>query len=84
MAVVHNTQKQRFEIVIDSWTAELNYALHESTIIFLHTGVPAALEGRGIGSQLAAAGLKYARDNKLKVDSRCSFIDHYMQRHPDE
>ena len=82
--VLHNTDKHRFEVNIDSDTAELNYHLTEGGIIFTHTGVPSLLEGRGIGSALVKTGLQYAKDNNLKVQSLCWFVDKYRQRHPNE
>ena len=84
IAVIHNMDKHRFEITIDSFTAELNYRLYDDGIIFTHTGVPSPLEGRGLGRLLVKAGLQYARENNLKVQSLCWFVDKYMERHPDE
>ena len=84
LPVIHNTENHNFEVHLDSYTAELNYHLLGDTITFTHTGVPSALEGRGIGSLLVSAGLKYARENNLKVHSLCWFVDKYMQRHPNE
>jgi predicted GNAT family acetyltransferase len=62
----------------------LNYYLSGGVIVFTHTGVPSALEGRGIGSALVRAGLEFARKNNLKVKSLCWFVDKYMRRHPEE
>jgi predicted GNAT family acetyltransferase len=84
LVVNHNTKHNSFEVCLDSYTAELNYQLRGDTIIFTHTGMPSALEGRGIGKLLVQAGLKYARENNLKVQSLCWFVDKYMQRHPNE
>ena len=83
LEAIHNQPQKRFEIQIDSHLAELNYYLQGDTIIFTHTGVPSALEGRGIGSLLVKAGLQYAADNQLKVRSLCWFVDKYIQRHPE-
>jgi len=82
--VTHNAAQSRFEAAIDSHTAMLDYILDGKTIIFTHTGVPAALEGRGVGSELVKAGLAYARTNHLKVSTLCWFVDKYMKRHPEE
>jgi len=79
--VVHNADQKRFEVHLDSRTAELNYRLSGNTIIFTHTGVPSALEGRGIGSLLVKTGLEYAKKNNLKVQTLCWFVDGYLQRH---
>ena len=65
--VVHNEAQSRFEVNQDGHLAELDYRRVGDQIIFTHTGVPAALEGRGIASALAKAGLNYARDNGLAV-----------------
>jgi predicted GNAT family acetyltransferase len=79
--VIHNTNEKCFEIHSEAQTAELNYRLLGNTIIFTHTGVPPALEGRGIGSLLVKTGLEYARKNNLKVQSLCWFVTRYIQRH---
>lgn len=79
--VIHNTAQNRFEVQLDSHIAELDYRLSGDTIIFTHTGVPSPLEGRGIGSLLVKTGLQYAKENNLKVQSLCWFVDGYRQRH---
>ncbi|MBI5966019.1 MAG: N-acetyltransferase [Chloroflexi bacterium] len=84
MTVIHNTERKSFEVHLDSYVAELNYYIGADTITFTHTGVPPAVEGQGIGSLLVSTGLKYARENNLKVQSLCWFVDKYRQRHPDE
>jgi predicted GNAT family acetyltransferase len=81
LQIIHNTDKKCFEIHIEAQTAELSYHLLGNTIIFTHTGVPPALEGRGIGSLLVKTGLEYARKNNLKVQSLCWFVSGYIQRH---
>ena len=81
--IIHNVERKQFEIHIDSYVAELAYYINGNTITFTHTGVPTALEGQGIGSKLVKAGLKYARDNNLKVTSMCWFVSGYIERHPE-
>lgn len=82
--VIHNPAQSRFEVNIDSHTAVLDYYICGETITFAHTGVPADLEGCGIGSKLAKTGIAYAHHNNLKIQSLCWFVDKYMQRHPNE
>ncbi|MBI5951429.1 MAG: N-acetyltransferase [Chloroflexi bacterium] len=81
--IIHNTEQNRFETQLDGHTAQLNYQMTGKTIIFTHTGVPPALEGRGIGSLLVRTGLEYARGNNLKVKALCWFVSGYIQRHPE-
>ena len=81
--VIHNKSRNRFEIQIESYTAELTYRLQGDTILFTHTGVPPALEGQGIGSKLVQTGLEYARANNLRVKSICWFVSGYIQRRPE-
>ena len=79
--VIHHTEQKSFEVHLDSQIAELNYYLNGNTIVFTHTGVPCPLEGRGIGSLLVKTGLEYAKENNLKVQTLCWFVDGYLQRH---
>ncbi len=80
LTVQHNRDRSRFEIQVEERLAELDYILTGSVITFTHTGVPTELEGRGLGSKLARAGLDYARANGLKVVSTCWFINGYLDR----
>ena len=81
--VHHNIAASRFELQFDGIIAVLEYKLQDDTITFIHTGVPAELEGRGIGSQLAHAGLEYAREKSYKVLPLCWFVAGYIERHPE-
>jgi uncharacterized protein len=81
--VVHNTEKNRFEVELDGKLADLNYVLRPGQIIYTSTHVPRSLEGRGVGSALARTALDYARENKLGVVPHCSFVRSYLKRHPE-
>jgi hypothetical protein len=81
--VVNNTTASRFEIVIDSHTAVAEYRLAEGRIIFTHTEVPEALQGRGLAARLARAALDHARAAGLAVVPRCPYIAAYIQKHPE-
>jgi predicted GNAT family acetyltransferase len=82
--IVHNTASSRFEVRVGADLAVLDYILSNGRIVFVHTGVPPVLEGRGIGSQLARAGLEYARREGLRVVPRCPFVRAYVKRHEKE
>jgi predicted GNAT family acetyltransferase len=52
-------------------------------LIFLHTEVDPALEGRGIGGRLAASALDDVRARGLTFTVKCPFIAAYLERHPE-
>lgn len=79
--ILHNAAVGRFEVRAGSDVAVLDYSVADRTITFVHTGVPSEMEGRGVGSRLARAGLEYARREGLKVVPQCPFIRSYMERH---
>ncbi len=82
--VIHNEAEHRFEIALDDGaSAFADYRLEEGTIIFPHTVVPRAYEGRGLASALAKESLDWARAQGLKVVPACSFYRSYLQRHPE-
>lgn len=83
MQVVNNPADGRFEVRADGYLAVLEYETAPGVIIFLHTGVPDELEGRGVGSRLAQAGLEYAQVERLRVISDCPFVSSYIERHPE-
>ena len=83
IAVVNNTAAKRFEVILDGKTAVAEYRLGDGVIEFVHTEVPRELEGRGIASHLARAGLDYARANHLGVVPRCPFFAAWIDRHPE-
>ena len=52
-------------------------------LIFFHTEVDPAFEGRGIGGRLAAGALDDVRAHGLKMTVKCPFIASYLERHPE-
>ena len=61
----------------------LVYHARGTSLYLDHTEVPSALEGRGIGGQLAKAALEYARKNGMEVVPVCPFLLSYLRRHPE-
>lgn len=59
----------------------LDYVLNGSVAAFVHTGVPAAVGGRGIAANLVRAGLETARARGWTVQPVCSYVAAYIQRH---
>ena len=81
--VRNNPEQNRFELEAEGHTAIAVYALSPGVITFIHTEVPPALEGRGIGSTLARGALDAARALGLKVVARCPFIAAHIRKYPE-
>jgi hypothetical protein len=78
-----NAERHRFELDADGHIAFSNYKREGSVITFMHTKVPAALNGRGIGSALVRGALDLARAQGLKVKALCPFVQAYLDKHPE-
>lgn len=83
ITVENNTAAQRYEAIVDGHRSIIQYRLDGERITYLHTEVPEALEGRGIGSALARAALDDARERRLSVVPLCPFVREYIRRHPE-
>ena len=55
--VRNNEAESRYELEVEGELALAAYRLSHDRIVFTHTEVPTALEGKGIGSKLVAAAL---------------------------
>lgn len=81
--VRENPERERFEVFEDGELAGFaQYIRRAGRLIFVHTEVDEAFEGRGIGSKLAAGALDAARANGDHVLPLCPFISSYIDRHP--
>jgi uncharacterized protein len=78
-----NVALHRFEMEVDCETASVYYALQNDRLVLLHTEVPQALAGRGIGTALARAVLAEARRRGRRILPRCDFIAAFIRRNPE-
>jgi predicted GNAT family acetyltransferase len=78
-----NTERHRFELDADGHVAFSDYTRANGVLTILHTEVPKALEGRGVGSALIRGVLDAARAEGLKVRTKCEFAKAYVDRHPE-
>ena len=77
-----NHTRNRFELATPAGTAFASYRRDDMTITIVHTEVPRALEGRGVGSRLVGGMLDLIRSEGRKVVPLCSFVRHYIDTHP--
>jgi len=82
MSEVRNDESRHsYVLEADGHTAFAAYRIEGGNIVFYHTVVPEALEGRGIGSALVKGALEDVRANGLKVVPLCSFVKGWIDRH---
>jgi predicted GNAT family acetyltransferase len=80
-AVRDNPQLRRFELDAGGHVAFSNYKRDGKTLTIMHTEVPAALNGKGIGSALVRGVLDLARAQDLKIVPLCPFVAAYIAKH---
>jgi predicted GNAT family acetyltransferase len=81
--VVDNPARGRYEALIGNDLAGFAaYERHGDVVVFTHTRIEPAFEGRGVGGRLAAGALDDVRARGLAIVPRCPFIAEYVRRHP--
>lgn len=76
--------KGRYSLTLDGHTAELTYSRAGTTrIIIDHTGVPAALAGRGAGKALVQRAVEDARAEGVRIVALCPFAKAQIEKHPE-
>jgi predicted GNAT family acetyltransferase len=84
-AIHDNSEQHRFEADLGEGSVAIaEYRLRGDKILFTHTEVPPAHEGRGIGSALIRFALSSARGRGLKVIPICPFVAAYIKKHGEE
>ena len=84
-AIRDNVDKQRFETDLgDGSLGIAEYQVRDGKMLFTHTEVPPAHEGRGIGTALIRFALRTARKRGLKVVPICPFFAAYIDKHAEE
>jgi uncharacterized protein len=84
-SVSDNPSAHRFEAHVDGRLAGFaEYQLTDELMVFTHTEVAPAFEGKGIGSAIARFALDQLRaDGTRKALPVCPFIKGWIERHPD-
>lgn len=80
--VERNEGEEQFEAMVGGEKAVLTYAEQNGKLYLLHTQVPEAMEGHGIGSALVKSAMEYARQKEVKVVPFCPFARAWLHRHP--
>ncbi|MCA0238732.1 MAG: N-acetyltransferase [Bacteroidetes bacterium] len=81
--LINNELSRQFELVIDQVKAKIEYDLQKDRIFLLHTEVPQALAGRGVGNAIVEKALQYIDANNLKLVPLCPFVAAFLKKHPE-
>ena len=81
MSVTHHPDQQCFEMWVDGHRCELDYLRQGQVVVITHTGVPGALQGRGLAAELVEAALRWIRSEGLRLRPQCSYVAAHVQRH---
>jgi len=84
LVVVDQPTAQRYEARLgDRVVGFTEYRRIRGRLVFFHTEIDPAFEGRGFGGRLAAAALDDVRARGLTIAVKCPFIEAYLRRHPE-
>ncbi|MEZ4778402.1 MAG: GNAT family N-acetyltransferase [Flavobacteriaceae bacterium] len=84
LTIIDNSQKKRFEALVEGHTAIIEYIRAKDGIIYLtHTEVPKELGGKGVGSALVKGVLERIESEGLTLAPLCPFVAAYLKRHPE-
>jgi hypothetical protein len=79
--IVHDTEKKMFFIEADGYRAYMKYRKISDTVLeYYTTFVPEELRGRGLAQKVVKTALDFARENNMKVNPACSFVDKFLQK----
>ena len=81
--VEHDPEARRFTAVVDGHLSAIDYRLEDGRLVILHTGVPRAVEGRGIAAAMTRAALDTARAEGWRVVPLCAYAASWIRRHPE-
>ena len=82
--VVDNDEARQLELSLDGALGFLTYRVVGPRLVLIHTEVPDALEGRGVGGALVRAAVARAAAENLTLVPKCPFARAWLERHPAE
>lgn len=69
------------QLEIDGQVARLAFRVQGAQLAAVHTEVPAAFRGKGVGNTLATALLDHVRREGMTIQPYCPFVAAFIARH---
>ncbi|MEH1030180.1 GNAT family N-acetyltransferase [Micromonospora profundi] len=82
--VEDNPAKNRFEILVDDALAGFTaYVPRGEVLVFTHTQVDRAFQGKGVGGALIRGTLDQVRARGGRLVPQCPFVAAFIDKHPE-
>ncbi len=81
MTFSNNKKEFRYEATNGTDIAYLSYRWLKGSMVLMHTVVPPAMQGSGVGSALVKYVLDDAREKGLYIVVYCTFVKAYIDKH---
>ena len=78
--VIHDKKGERFVAEVEGYEAFASYSLHDDIMKIYSTYTPVNLRGRGIAGTIVENVFNYARENNLKIEPACSYVQTFLSR----
>jgi uncharacterized protein len=84
VTVTDAPDRSRYEARVDGELAGFaEYQRRGDLVVFIHTEVDPAFEGKGVGGSIAREVLDDVRRRELRARLRCPFLAEWASRHPE-
>lgn len=80
--VIKNEDSKRFELVVNGFTAFIDYVEDGRIIKLTHTESPKELAGKGVATALIEKSLKYIQENNYELYPLCPLVFAFIKRYP--
>ncbi len=82
--IIDDTGQDQFAVSVDRDTAKLEYLVDGHRLLLLHTEVPGAFRGQGVGGRLVESAVAKARMNHLTIVPWCPYARRWIEEHPEQ